>query len=65
MNKVIMQNCGKAESYEDFYDWKSVQEAIAYATGFEYAFYDPKTKEIKGFYQVEGTLVKGQRHVYS
>lgn len=66
MNKVIMQNCGKADSVEEFYDWKAGQEAIKDSTGFEYAFYDPKTSEIKGFYVLDDDcLVRGQRHVWS
>lgn len=66
MKQVIMQNCGKVESQEDFYDWKAAQEALKDVTGFEYAFYDPMTREIKGFYAVElDKLVRGQRLVFS
>lgn len=66
MKKVIMQNCGKVQTQEEFYDWKAGQEAIKDVTGFEYAFYDPCTQEIKGFYLLEAEkLVRGQRFVYS
>lgn len=28
MKKVIMQNCAKVQTQEEFYDWKAGQEAI-------------------------------------
>lgn len=66
MKNVIMQNCGKADTVEDFYSWKIGQEDIAQHTGFEYAYYDLKSKEIKGFYDLAhnpSELVRGQKSV--
>jgi len=65
MKTAIVQNCGKAQTAEDFYNWKAGQEAIAQHTGFEYAFYNPKTKEIKGFYVLEHAETELQRGQHS
>lgn len=67
MKRVIQQNCGKAETVEQFYDWKAGQESIAGFTGFEYAMYNVKTKKITGFYDIEHDpekLARDQKSIF-